>query len=61
MYETIDKPNIFKYATKELSQDAVICWLIEWSSYEGQGHEKLRECGQQFVKALFAKGCTTIL
>lgn len=55
MYETIDKPNIFKYATKELSQDAVICWLIEWSSYEGQGHEKLRECGQQFVKALFAK------
>ena len=55
MSEDKNKPNIFKYATKELSQDAVICWLIEWSSYDGQGHEKLRECGQQFVKALFAK------
>lgn len=55
MHETNDKPNIFSYATKELSQDAVICWLIEWSSFDGQGHEKLRECGQQFVKALFAK------
>ena len=36
MSEDKNKPNIFKYATKELSQDAVICWLIEWSSYDGQ-------------------------
>ena len=25
------KPNLFDYATKELSQDVVICLLIEWS------------------------------
>ena len=60
MQETTDKPNIFNYATKELSQDAVICWLIEWSSYEGQEYEKLRECGQEFVKALFAKHGTEV-
>lgn len=25
-----DKNNIFKYATKELSQDAFLCWSINW-------------------------------
>ena len=25
------KPNLFKYATSELSQDAFICWLLEWA------------------------------
>ena len=55
MYETTDKPNIFKYATKELSQDAVICWLIEWAYHDEPGHEQLRECGQKFIEALFAK------
>ena len=24
-------PNIFKYATKELSQDAVVCWLVAYA------------------------------
>ena len=24
-------PNLFDFATKELSQDAVICWLIAWA------------------------------
>ena len=55
MRETTDKPNIFKYATKELSQDAVICWLIEWAYHHEPGYESLRECGQKFVEALFAK------
>ncbi|MEX0980676.1 MAG: PD-(D/E)XK nuclease family protein [Bacteroidales bacterium] len=27
-------PNLFKYATSELSQDAFICWLIEWINHE---------------------------
>lgn len=27
----INKPNIFKYATKELSQDALIFWLLSWA------------------------------
>ena len=24
-------PNLFKYATSELSQDAFICWLLAWA------------------------------
>lgn len=27
------KPNIFKWAPSELSQDAFICWLLSWSNY----------------------------
>lgn len=43
-------PNIFKYATKELSQDALICWLVACAK-ESEG--ELRKCGLAFVKALF--------
>ena len=51
-------PNLFDYATKELSQDAVICWLIDWAGRETNGDledEKLRQCGLAFVKGLFSK------
>jgi hypothetical protein len=24
-------PNLFQFATKELSQDAFICWLLAWA------------------------------
>jgi hypothetical protein len=30
------KPNIFKYATSELSQDAFICWLLAWAKDENK-------------------------
>ena len=46
-------PNIFYYATKELSQDAVICWLVSCAS-EATG--SLRECGLAFVRTLFQAG-----
>ena len=54
MTKTNDKPNIFNYATKELSQDAVICWLIDWAGRkDAEGEDKdLHECGRRFVKAL---------
>lgn len=42
-------PNIFKYATKELSQDAVICWLVSCAR-EATG--ELRECGVSFAQTL---------
>ena len=48
-------PNLFKYATKELSQDAMICWLIAWAGqWKGAGseQEELRRCGLKFVSAL---------
>ena len=48
-------PNIFRYATSELSQDAFICWLVACAS-EATGH--LKECGLAFVRALFRAGAS---
>lgn len=47
-------PNIFTYAKKELSQDAVICWLVACAKEETD--ERLRECGRKFVRALMQSG-----
>lgn len=50
-------PNLFSFATKELSQDAMICWLIAWALTEPNskcGHQ-LRDLGRAFVDALLAK------
>lgn len=46
-------PNIFQYATKELSQDALICWLVACAKEAGGS---LRECGFAFVRALMQAG-----
>ena len=51
-------PNIFKYATKELSQDALICWLVACAN-ESEG--ELRDCGLAFVQALFDSGDRTTI
>ena len=51
-------PNLFDYATKELSQDAMICWLIAWSGQcksEAWENEELRRCGIRLVKAMLKK------
>ena len=56
MCEATARPNIFKYATKELSQDAIICWLLDWAYRDVKPeYEPLRECGEKFIEALFAK------
>ena len=51
------RPNLFDYATKELSQDAVICWLIKWSGAQPEeaSEHGLQELGRAFVQALLAK------
>ena len=48
-----ERPNIFSYATSELSQDAMFCWLIEWAGkkYEDVDGD-LYNIGQNFVKLL---------
>lgn len=51
-------PNIFQYATKELSQDAVICWLVSCAK-EAKGD--LRECGLSFVQALMLSGGARVM
>ena len=49
-------PNLFQYATKELSQDALICWLLEWSNHRHRTeHATLHKCGLQFVCRLLRK------
>lgn len=30
------KPNIFNYATSELSQDAVLCWMLDWANFDNK-------------------------
>ena len=50
------KPNIFHYATSELSQDAVLCWLAAWGdprSRERDAH--LHRLGKSFLSAIFKK------
>lgn len=53
----IGRPNIFDYATKELSQDAMICWLIEWSGVRADTDEEraLKSLGREFVSAMLSK------
>lgn len=26
------RPNLFSHGTSELSQDAFICWVVEWAN-----------------------------
>ena len=28
------KPNIFNYAKSELTNDAIICWMLDWTNSE---------------------------
>ena len=51
------KPNIFDHATKELSHDAMICWLIKWSATPANDYSEqaLRQLGREFLKAMLAK------
>ena len=50
------KPSIFKYATSELSQDAIICYILEWAKSENKvlNHE-LHNLGISFLNSLFNK------
>ncbi len=50
------KPNLFDYATSELSQDAFICWLLKWSNPEySEVSKDLHLCGTEIIKTFFNK------
>ncbi|MXW53172.1 MAG: hypothetical protein F4Z66_04135, partial [Gammaproteobacteria bacterium] len=54
----MNSPNLFNYATKELSQDAMICWLIAFAgmqSVRNPAEVELRQCGRELLNALFSK------
>ncbi len=50
-----NKPNLFKFATSELSQDAFIRWLLAWAdpSFKNQDSQ-LYETGQKLVRTLLS-------
>lgn len=49
------RPNLFDFATSELSQDAFIAWLLSYANPEYATDKLLHQCGQHFVKALIQK------
>jgi hypothetical protein len=50
------KPNIFDIATKELSQDGFITWLLLWGDIENkQYNPDLHKCGCDFASRLIKK------
>jgi len=50
------RPNLFQFATSELSQDAVLCWLAAWGGPGASEHDQLlHRLGQSFLSAAFAK------
>jgi hypothetical protein len=49
-------PNLFAYATSELSQDAFFCWLLDWANKENaDGDPALQQAACGFLNALLAK------
>ena len=55
------KPNLFKYATSELSQDAFICWLLEWAKPQNKTeNEKLFNVGRKLIDTFFEKSKISI-
>ena len=52
----VNSPNLFSHATSELSQDALICWLLEWAAPEHAGENReLHACGTDLINAFFDK------
>lgn len=48
------RPNLFLRATSELSQDAFLCWLLDWADQaHAEADPKLHEVARDFVGALF--------
>lgn len=42
--------NLFRWATKELSQDAFVCWLMSYSLKEAEHEPVLNACSQAFLR-----------
>lgn len=45
------KNNIFRYATKELSQDAFLCWLANWYNYDSP----LKSLAKEFISLIMSR------
>ncbi|TSI08307.1 PD-(D/E)XK nuclease family protein [Lysinibacillus sp. BW-2-10] len=50
----IERPNLFHFATSELSQDAFLCWLMSWAHQDYQTiDKKLHVVAVDFIKEIF--------
>jgi hypothetical protein len=48
------KPNLFTFATRELSQDAILCWLLSWADpIHATASPELHAVGQELVGLIF--------
>ncbi len=47
-------PNIFNFATSELSQDAFVCWLVSWVNCDED--PVMQDCAKGFVALLYGLG-----
>lgn len=57
----MQKPNLFNYATSELSQDAIICYILEWANSEFKKiDESTHQIGIKLLDAFFDKYADTI-
>jgi hypothetical protein len=51
-----NQPNLFHYATSELSQDAFLTWLINWADVKHEDADPfLNKCAVSFVQKLLGK------
>ncbi len=56
MTTRLSHPNLFNYATSELSQDAFICWLAAWADPQWQDADPaLHQAGQDFIASMIRK------
>ncbi|UII55652.1 PD-(D/E)XK nuclease family protein [Cytobacillus spongiae] len=50
----MEEPNLFSFATSELSQDAFLCWLMSWSPRSHRDlNRKLHEAAVDFIDRIF--------
>lgn len=54
------KPNIFSFATSELSQDAILAWLLRWADPAFKTTQPaLHQTGQYFIRKIFEKAANS--
>lgn len=50
----LETPNLFEFATSELSQDAFLCWLMSWSEQPYCSLDRpLHEAAMEFISVIF--------
>jgi hypothetical protein len=50
------RPNLFRFGTSELSQDAFLCWLLSWADDRCKStNQILHGLGAKFIDAIYSK------